>query len=81
MIHSFNLVSLGIRSDVIPGRVNSCLVGSNVVGSYFGQCTELCGSLHSFMPVRLIFAHLGQVVNVDHLWFTCIHYELKLVIS
>nr|YP_254691.1 cytochrome c oxidase subunit II [Zhangixalus schlegelii]BAD99481.1 cytochrome oxidase subunit II [Zhangixalus schlegelii] len=51
VLHSWALPSLGIKTDAIPGRLNqaSLLVGH--VGIYYGQCSEICGANHSFMPI------------------------------
>ena len=53
VIHSFCIPSLGIKLDAIPGRINCCWIIGNVCGIYYGQCSELCGSLHGFMPIKL----------------------------
>jgi cytochrome c oxidase subunit 2 len=47
------LPSLGIKIDAIPGRINSFWFFSNAHGQYYGQCSELCGSLHGFMPIKI----------------------------
>ncbi len=55
VIHSFTLPSLGIKLDCIPGRLNHVNIVSSLPGTYYGQCSELCGSLHGFMPIKLVF--------------------------
>lgn len=45
--------SLGVKVDAIPGRLNYLRVSPSNTGVYFGQCSELCGSNHSFMPIVL----------------------------
>ena len=55
VIHSLGVPSLGIKIDAIPGRINYINITAITEGIYYGQCTELCGSLHSFMPLKLIF--------------------------
>jgi cytochrome c oxidase subunit 2 len=54
VIHSFALPSLAIKIDAIPGRLNSAGLVINRAGIYYGQCSELCGVLHGFMPIGLI---------------------------
>ena len=51
VIHSFVLPSLNVRYDVIPGRVSILYCHSLVSGLFNGQCSELCGVLHSSMPI------------------------------
>lgn len=51
VIHSFACPSLGIKSDAYPGRLNQVSVFINREGVFYGQCSELCGILHSSMPI------------------------------
>jgi cytochrome c oxidase subunit 2 len=51
VIHSFNVPSFGIRIDAVPGRLNDTWFKATREGTYYGQCTELCGTNHSFMPI------------------------------
>lgn len=51
VIHSFACPSLGIKCDAYPGRLNQASVYINRQGTYFGQCSEICGILHSSMPI------------------------------
>ncbi len=53
VIHSFACPALGIKCDGYPGRLNQASVFINRVGVFFGQCSELCGILHSSMPIVL----------------------------
>jgi len=53
VLHSFAVPSLGIKMDAVPGRLNSCDVVIEREGIYYGQCSELCGQGHGFMPVSL----------------------------
>jgi cytochrome c oxidase subunit 2 len=57
VIHSFNVPSFGIRIDAIPGRINETWFKATMVGTFHGQCSELCGKDHAFMPITV------QVVN------------------
>jgi cytochrome c oxidase subunit 2 len=54
VIHSWTVPSLGIKVDALPGRLNQLLVTPRVMGIYFGQCSEICGVNHSFMPISLM---------------------------
>nr|YP_010034077.1 cytochrome c oxidase subunit II [Lasius spathepus]QOW83457.1 cytochrome c oxidase subunit II [Lasius spathepus] len=51
VIHSWTVPSLGIKMDSTPGRLNQSLIYMNRPGLYFGQCSEICGTNHSFMPI------------------------------
>jgi len=53
VIHSFTVPSFGIRIDAIPGRVNETWFKATVEGMFYGQCSELCGKDHSFMPIAV----------------------------
>jgi heme/copper-type cytochrome/quinol oxidase subunit 2 len=51
VIHSFACPSLGIKCDAFPGRLNQFSVFINRIGVFYGQCSEICGVLHSSMPI------------------------------
>jgi len=51
VIHSFACSSLGIKGDAYPGRLNQASVFVNREGVFYGQCSEICGILHSSMPI------------------------------
>ena len=53
VIHSWALPAYGIKQDAIPGRLRETWVRINKVGTYFGQCSELCGQGHAFMPIKV----------------------------
>lgn len=53
VIHSFAVPSLGIKIDAIPGRLNQGMVYIKVPGVYRGQCSEICGVNHGFMPIEI----------------------------
>lgn len=55
VLHSWAIPSLGIKMDACPGRLNYSFLSSNPLqeGEYFGQCSELCGRNHRFMPISL----------------------------
>ena len=55
VIHSFTIPVLSIKLDAIPGRCNEVVVNVNISGSFYGQCSELCGVLHGFMPISICF--------------------------
>jgi heme/copper-type cytochrome/quinol oxidase subunit 2 len=51
VIHSFSCNSLGIKADAYPGRLNQISLFINRTGVFYGQCSEICGILHSSMPI------------------------------
>ena len=53
VIHSFACPSLGIKCDAYPGRLNQMSVHINREGVFYGQCSEICGILHSSMPISI----------------------------
>jgi cytochrome c oxidase subunit 2 len=53
VIHSFAVNSLGIKQDAIPGFVRDTWFRAEKVGTYYGQCQELCGKEHAYMPIQV----------------------------
>lgn len=53
VLHSFAVPSLGIKRDAVPGRVNETWFSIKKPGTYYGQCSELCGAKHGFMPIAV----------------------------
>ena len=53
VIHSWSLPSAGIKVDASPGRITSIKSIFKLNGYYYGQCSELCGFLHGFMPISI----------------------------
>ena len=53
VIHSFAIPSFGVRMDAIPGRLNETWFKATREGTYYGQCSELCGKDHAFMPIAI----------------------------
>ena len=51
VIHSFAIPALGVKCDAYPGRLNQFSVLINRLGTFYGQCSEICGILHSSMPI------------------------------
>jgi cytochrome c oxidase subunit II len=51
VIHSFAVPALGIKTDAYPGRLNQVSIFINREGVFYGQCSEICGILHSSMPI------------------------------
>jgi cytochrome c oxidase subunit 2 len=53
VIHSFAMPAFGLKMDGIPGRVNQTWFKAERLGTYYGQCSELCGVDHGFMPIEI----------------------------
>ena len=53
VIHSYACPSLGLKTDAYPGRLNQASTLLNRLSTFFGQCSEICGILHSSMPIRI----------------------------
>lgn len=53
VIHSWTVPALGVKADAIPGRLNQLSVVASRPGVYYGQCSEICGANHSFIPIAL----------------------------
>ncbi len=53
VIHAFSVPAFGIKIDAIPGRVNQTWFKADRTGTYYGQCSQLCGVDHAFMPIEV----------------------------
>jgi len=53
VLHSFSLPALGVKLDAVPGRINETWVEITREGTFYGQCSEICGTGHSFMPIAI----------------------------
>lgn len=51
VIHSWTIPSLGIKIDGTPGRLNQARININRTGLLYGQCSEICGANHRFIPI------------------------------
>jgi heme/copper-type cytochrome/quinol oxidase subunit 2 len=63
VIHAFAVPSLGVKLDAMPGRLNQSTILINRLGSFYGQCSELCGLGHAFMPIRVDAVTTGQFIG------------------
>ena len=53
VLHAWALPSFGVKRDAVPGRINETWFKAEKVGTYYGQCSELCGIEHAFMPITV----------------------------
>nr|NP_976141.1 cytochrome c oxidase subunit II [Tricholepidion gertschi]AAO40209.1 cytochrome oxidase subunit 2 [Tricholepidion gertschi] len=63
VLHSWAMPSLGIKVDASPGRLNQTSFILNRPGLYFGQCSEICGANHSFMPIVLESVNISTFLS------------------
>nr|YP_009434313.1 cytochrome c oxidase subunit 2 [Laticauda laticaudata]ASZ83511.1 cytochrome c oxidase subunit 2 [Laticauda laticaudata] len=69
VLHSWTIPSLGVKVDAVPGRLNQLPLSTSRSGVFFGQCSEICGANHSFMPIAVEAIPLSQF----ELWLTSKH--------
>ncbi len=53
VLHSFAMPAFGVKMDAVPGRLNETWFNAEKTGIYYGQCSELCGKDHAFMPIAI----------------------------
>nr|YP_010417455.1 cytochrome c oxidase subunit II [Junonia artaxia]YP_010417598.1 cytochrome c oxidase subunit II [Junonia touhilimasa]USF17510.1 cytochrome c oxidase subunit II [Junonia artaxia]USF17705.1 cytochrome c oxidase subunit II [Junonia touhilimasa] len=63
VIHSWTIPSLGVKVDANPGRLNQTSFFINRPGIFFGQCSEICGANHSFMPIVIESISIKNFIN------------------
>nr|YP_009131394.1 cytochrome c oxidase subunit II [Onychodactylus zhangyapingi]AIC83061.1 cytochrome c oxidase subunit II [Onychodactylus zhangyapingi]WPT27238.1 cytochrome c oxidase subunit II [Onychodactylus zhangyapingi]WPT27251.1 cytochrome c oxidase subunit II [Onychodactylus zhangyapingi]WPT27264.1 cytochrome c oxidase subunit II [Onychodactylus zhangyapingi]WPT27277.1 cytochrome c oxidase subunit II [Onychodactylus zhangyapingi] len=63
VLHSWAMPSMGIKTDAIPGRLNQTTFIASRPGVYYGQCSEICGANHSFMPIVVESTSLNHFQN------------------
>nr|AZQ05987.1 cytochrome c oxidase subunit 2 [Catomerus polymerus] len=63
VIHSWTVPSLSVKADAVPGRLNQLTFLVNRPGLFFGQCSEICGANHSFMPIVVESISMNSFLN------------------
>ena len=53
VLHAWALPAFGVKRDAVPGRINETWFKAEKEGTYYGQCSELCGIKHAFMPITV----------------------------
>ena len=53
VIHSWAVPAFGVKMDAVPGRINKTWFKATKIGTYYGECSELCGARHAFMPIEV----------------------------
>jgi len=60
VIHSFSVPAFGVKIDAVPGHANDTWFKATRIGTYYGQCSQLCGTDHSFMPIEVKVVSQGD---------------------
>ena len=60
VLHAWAMPSLGLKVDAVPGRLNQLSLEINAVGVFYGQCSEICGANHSFIPIAIQFIKIDD---------------------
>nr|QZK21469.1 cytochrome c oxidase subunit II [Amitermes sp. ANIC 0463] len=63
VLHAWTVPSLGVKTDATPGRLNQVSFSINRPGLLYGQCSEICGANHSFMPIVIESVSTNQFIN------------------
>ena len=64
VLHSWTIPTIGIKADAVPGRLNQLIFFADRSGLFFGQCREICGSNHRFMPISVERVPRNKLINV-----------------
>lgn len=71
VLHAWTVPSLGVKADAVPGRINQVKFISQRPGVFFGQCSEICGANHRFIPIALESvssnAFISWIIRSDYL--------------
>ncbi len=63
VLHAWAVPSLGVKADAVPGRLNQVKFIGQRPGVFFGQCSEICGANHRFMPIVIEFIPSSVFIN------------------
>lgn len=69
VLHAWTVPSLGVKADAVPGRLNQVKFVSQRPGIFFGQCSEICGANHRFIPIVIEIISPRSFLN----WVVCIY--------
>lgn len=76
VIHSFAVPALGIKIDAVPGRLNQVALNIDRPGLYYGQCSEICGVNHRFIPIVIESIRLEEWLNQNS-WLVVTFFDQK----
>jgi heme/copper-type cytochrome/quinol oxidase subunit 2 len=81
VLHSWAVPAFGVKVDACPGRINETAVSVLRPGTYYGQCSEICGANHGFMPINIKAVDKASMVgfspfstNSCNVWFPQVSY-------
>jgi cytochrome c oxidase subunit 2 len=63
VIHSWTVPAFGVKADAVPGRINQLIFSIKRPGTYYGQCREICGSNHRFIPIKIEALPIKKFLN------------------
>nr|YP_010758997.1 cytochrome c oxidase subunit II [Ctenolepisma longicaudatum]WEX31822.1 cytochrome c oxidase subunit II [Ctenolepisma longicaudatum] len=63
VLHSWAMPAMGLKADATPGRLNQVSMNAKRIGLFFGQCSEICGANHSFMPITMEICPQQPFIN------------------
>ena len=75
VLHAWTVPSLGVKADAVPGRLNQVKFIRQRPGVFFGQCSEICGANHRFIPIVIEVVRSRAFLN----WISCISEFFKLL--
>lgn len=64
VLHSWAVPEMGIKVDAVPGRLNQAITMPSNIGIFYGQCSEICGVSHGFMPIKINVISLSNYYNL-----------------
>ena len=64
VLHAWALPRIGVKADAVPGRLNQINMESNRIGVFYGQCSEICGANHRFIPIVVQFLDFKDWFNL-----------------
>ncbi len=76
VIHSWTVPALGVKLDGVPGRLNQTSFFIRRPGLFYGQCSEICGANHRFMPIVLESVNMNTFINwINSQYVKCLSYK------
>jgi cytochrome c oxidase subunit 2 len=65
VLHAWALPAMGVKIDAVPGRLNRFSIFVDKPGVYYGQCSEICGANHSFIPIVVEAVDLKDFIGLE----------------
>ena len=77
VLHAWTIPAFGVKMDAVPGRLNETWFKANKEGIYYGQCSELCGPKHAFMPINVKSSQTKSLKSGSNLLNLSMHLEIN----